>query len=98
MTNYLLGLATPILLAYIGFGIFIMKENWGVHPSEHWISQYRSPYTDPPLFVRSWPVFLALWIPTPLLWPITMVIGKWLNWRYRHAHNTAAAAARGNAD
>lgn len=93
MTNYLLGVATPILFGYIGFGAFIMKEQWRQHPSEHWKAQYRNPYTKPPLLVRSWSAFLALWLPTPLLWPLTIPIGKLAFVRYRHAHNKAAERA-----
>ncbi len=91
---YLWGVATPIILGYIGFGIYIMVQLWSEHPSEHWKSQYRSPFTKSPLTVRSWTVFLALWIPTPLLWPVTVPIGKLLYWRYRHQHNTAAERGR----
>jgi hypothetical protein len=94
ITAYLWGVGTPIILGYIGFGVYIMVRLWHGHSSEHWMSQYRSPFTRPPLPVRSWTVFLALWIPTPLLWPLTVSIGKLLYWRYRHVHNTAATRAR----
>jgi hypothetical protein len=44
--------------------------------------------------LHSWTVFLALWIPTTLLWPLTVPIGKLLYWRYRHVHNAAATRTR----
>ena len=97
ISAYLWGLATPIILVYVGFGVYIMIENWGSRPSDHWTAQYRSPFVEAPLPVRSWPVFLALWIPTPLLWPVTVLIGKLLYRRYRHRHNTGTARAAVNA-
>lgn len=45
MTTYLWRVATPIILSVIEFGIYIMVQNWDGHPSEHWMSQYRSPFT-----------------------------------------------------
>lgn len=94
LAAYLWGVATPIFLAYVAFGSYIMVGLWSEHPSEHWRSQYRSPYTKPPLTVRSWAVFLTLWLPTPLLWPLTLTVGRLLYWRYRRAHNAAAARQR----
>lgn len=94
MAAYLWGIATPLLVTYVGFGVYIMIALWSQRPSEHWRSQYRSPFTKPPLPVTSWPVFLSLWLPTPVLWPLTVPLGKSFFWRYRRAHNTAAGRAR----
>lgn len=93
MTSYLWGVATPLLIAYVAFGIYIAAANWPYHPSEHWRHQYSSPYAKPPLPIRSWTVFLLLWIPTPVLWPLTVPLGKYFNYRYRNTHNKAARRA-----
>lgn len=94
MAAYFWGIATPPLIAYVGFGVYVMIALWSQHPSEHWRSQYRSPFTDPPLPVTSWPVFLSLWLPTPVLWPLTVPLGRAFFSRYRRAHNAAAGRAR----
>ncbi len=93
MTGYWWGVATVFLLIYLGFGFYVAAGLWPEHPSAHWRSQFRSPYAKAPLTVRSWAVFLLLWIPTPLLWPLTLPVGKFLYYRYRRAHNEGCARA-----
>ncbi|MEB3023369.1 MULTISPECIES: hypothetical protein [Mycolicibacter] len=92
MSDYLWGVATPLLLAYLGFGIYVMVEDWAARPSPSLRSQHMSPFVKPPLITRSWPAFLALWLPMPVLWPLSVAVGRVINSRWREAHNAGARA------
>ncbi len=92
MIAYLWGVATPLLLAYVGFGTYVMVEDWAARPSPELRGQYTSPFVRPPLIARSWPVFLAVWLPMPVLWPLSVALGRLMNSRWRQAHNAAAKA------
>lgn len=96
MPMYVWGIATPFLIAYIAFGLFLAVQNWQVRPTDHWRHQYERPCVKAPLFVRNWTVFWLLLIATPLLWPITTLIGKALMWRYRAVASKHVTGAQMN--
>lgn len=93
---YAWGIATTLVIAYLAFGVFLASQNWEVRPTDHWRRQYQRPYAKAPLFVRSWTVFWLLLIATPMLWPITTVIGRALMWRYRSVVNKHIADIQAN--
>lgn len=94
MLNFFLGMTVPFIVAYVGIGVWIMVENFSARPGSGWARQHRSPFVRSPLTSRSWVVFLALWLPTPVLWPIIAVLGRLDYWYFRRAHNRAAHAQR----
>lgn len=90
---YWVGVATPLLLAYIGFGVYVMREVWSEHPSEKRRQMYESPFVQPPIIARSWTVYLALWLACPIAWPLSLLAGKALYRGWRRRHNAASRRA-----
>ena len=95
ISAYLWGVATPILDGYLGFvSAFTLRSKTGVHDrlgigrgsTAALLPRPRSRFA-------AGPAFLALGIPTPLFWPVTVLIYR----LYRHRHNTGAARAAANA-